>query len=91
MQGNVEAVSKLGFLSAFRRFNGVPKRSPVMILGGGVIRENDFREYYSGLSRVIAKLSVILAVKFLPGPVSCAGNRRTAFTAPDLCDVKMSL
>ena len=75
LQGNVEAVSKLGILSPLRFFHGVPERGPVLVLGGGVIRENDFRENYSALLCVVAKLSVVVAVQFLPGPISCAGNR----------------
>ena len=89
LQRNVEAVSKLGLFPALRFLYGIPKCAPVLILGGCVIREDNLREYNSRLSRVVTELSVILAVKSLPGPVSCAGNRRTAFTAPDLCDVKM--
>ena len=89
LQGNIEAVGKLRFLSALSFFNRVPKRFAVCVFRRCVGRQKDFRADHAAFSGVVAVLAVILAVQLFPGTVGGRRHGRLSRAAFDLRHMKM--
>ncbi len=89
LQGNVKAVCKLGFLAALGLLHGVPEGGAVLVLGGGLGRQENVCADHAALVGVVADLAIVFAVKFLPGAVSGGRDNRLPCAPPDLGDVEM--
>ena len=89
MQGNVKAICKLGFLAALGPLYGVPEGGPVLVLGGGLGRQENVGADHAALVGVVAGLAVVFAVKFLPGSVGGGRDNRLSRTPLDLGDMEV--
>ena len=89
LQGNIEAVGKLRFLSALSFFNRVPKRFAVCVFRRCVGRQKDFRADHAAFSGVVADLAVVFAVQLFPGTIGGRRHSGLSRTALDLGYMKM--
>ena len=89
LQGNVKAVGKLCFLSAFGFFNRIPERFSVCILRRRMRWQQDFRTDYVALAGVVADLAVVFAVQLFPSTVGGRCHSGLPRTALDLSYMKM--
>ena len=66
-QGNVKAICKLGFLAALGLLHGVPEGGAVLVLGGGLGRQENVCADHAALASEVVGLPIILAGKVQPG------------------------
>ena len=89
LQGNVKAVCKLGFLSAFHFLHGVPECCSVSVFRRGVGGQQNFGTNYTALAGVVTVLAVVFAVELFAGTVGGSSHGGLSGAALDLGDMKM--
>ena len=89
LQGNVKAICKLGFLAALGLLHGVPEGGTVLVLGGGLGRQENVCADHAALVGEVVDLPVILAIQFLSGSVGRRSNGGLSRAPLDLGDVEM--
>ena len=89
LQGNIEAVCKLGFLAALGLLHGVPEGGTVLVLGGGLGRQENVCADHAALVGVVADFAIVFAVKFLPGTVGGRGDNGLSRASFDLGNMEV--
>ncbi len=89
LQGNVKAICKLGFLAALGLLHGVPEGDAVLVLGGGLGRQENICADHAALVGEVVGLPVILAIQFLSGSVGRRSNGGLSRAPFNLGDVEM--
>ena len=89
LQGNIKAIRKLGLLAALGLLHGVPEGGAVLVLGGGLGRQENVCADHAALVGVVADLAIVFAVKFLSGSVGGGRDNGLPRAPFDLGDVEM--